>query len=233
MSRTVPAAILAALAGESVELFYAVEMNFSTLPVRLWTGLGDRAIGDTIAANQIQIGQKYVIQSVGTTDFTLIGADSNTVGLSFVATGVGTGTGTVKFAYIGSGTLLSISGIEEVADLSAKGITLTLSGVDTSLVSLAIQEPYQGRSARVLLGVTGVNEFVEVFAGLMDVMTLQEDGSSATIELTVESKLVTLQRPNVRRYTSASQKLRYSTDTFFDYVEELQDKEIAWGRKIS
>lgn len=233
MSRTVPAAILSALAGESVELFYAVEMDFSTAPVRLWTGFGDRAIGDTIAANQIQIGQKYVIQSVGTTNFTLIGAASNTVGLSFVATGVGTGTGTVKFAYIGAGTILSISGIEEAADLSAKGIVLTLSGVDTSLISLALQEPYQGRSARVLLGVTGVNDFVEVFAGLMDVMTLQENGTSATIELTVESKLVTLQRPNVRRYTSQSQKLRYPTDTFFDYVEQLQDKEIAWGRKIA
>ena len=35
----------------------------------------------------------YIIQSIGTTDFTLIGAASNTIGLSFVATGVGVGTG--------------------------------------------------------------------------------------------------------------------------------------------
>ena len=35
----------------------------------------------------------YIIQSIGTTDFTLIGAASNTIGLSFVATGVGAGTG--------------------------------------------------------------------------------------------------------------------------------------------
>ena len=35
----------------------------------------------------------YIIQSIGTTDFTLIGAASNTIGLSFVASGVGTGTG--------------------------------------------------------------------------------------------------------------------------------------------
>jgi hypothetical protein len=38
----------------------------------------------------------YTILSVGTTDFTLIGAASNTVGLRFTATGVGTGTGTVS-----------------------------------------------------------------------------------------------------------------------------------------
>ena len=35
----------------------------------------------------------YIIQSIGTTDFTLIGAASNTIGLSFVASGAGTGTG--------------------------------------------------------------------------------------------------------------------------------------------
>ena len=35
----------------------------------------------------------YIIQSIGTTDFTLIGAVSNTIGLSFVASGAGVGTG--------------------------------------------------------------------------------------------------------------------------------------------
>ena len=35
----------------------------------------------------------YIIQSIGTTDFTLIGAASNTIGLSFVASGAGVGTG--------------------------------------------------------------------------------------------------------------------------------------------
>ncbi len=39
------------------------------------------------------VGQSYKISSVGTTDFTLIGALSNTVGVSFVATGTGSGTG--------------------------------------------------------------------------------------------------------------------------------------------
>jgi hypothetical protein len=38
----------------------------------------------------------YVIRSIGTTDFTLIGAASNTVGLQFLATGVGSGTGTAE-----------------------------------------------------------------------------------------------------------------------------------------
>lgn len=40
-------------------------------------------------------GATYQINTLGTTDFTLIGASSNTVGVVFVSTGAGTGTGTV------------------------------------------------------------------------------------------------------------------------------------------
>jgi hypothetical protein len=45
------------------------------------------------------VGQTYVINTVGTTDFTLIGAASNTVGVIFEATGSGTGTGTAFVGY--------------------------------------------------------------------------------------------------------------------------------------
>jgi hypothetical protein len=44
-------------------------------------------------APSIIAGQLYEITSVGTTNFTLIGATSNTVGATFIATAAGTGTG--------------------------------------------------------------------------------------------------------------------------------------------
>jgi len=46
-----------------------------------------------VTAGSFVIGQYYTIREVGTTDFTLIGAVANTVGVLFQATGVGTGTG--------------------------------------------------------------------------------------------------------------------------------------------
>lgn len=52
------------------------------------------AVGTSITAGSFVVGIRYKILTVGTTNFTLIGAASNTVGVSFVATGVGTGTGT-------------------------------------------------------------------------------------------------------------------------------------------
>ena len=52
-----------------------------------------------VTAGDFVIGESYVIVSVGTTDFTLIGAASNTVGEVFTATGAGTGTGTAGAGY--------------------------------------------------------------------------------------------------------------------------------------
>lgn len=50
--------------------------------------------GITVTAGSFFVGQTYTITTVGSTDFTTIGASANTVGVKFVATGVGSGTGT-------------------------------------------------------------------------------------------------------------------------------------------
>jgi hypothetical protein len=180
MSRTVPAAILTALAQPEVEPFYAVEIDLDSGPLRLWTGYGDRTI------------------------------ESNT--------------------YTGGGTLMTIEGLEEVADLSAKNITLTLSGMPSEVISLALQEPYQRRKVRVLWGVRNVSDFVEVFSGSLNQMVIEDSAESGTISVTVDSKLVELERASNRRYTSESHKARYPSDTFFDFVAKIQDKQIVFGR---
>jgi hypothetical protein len=54
--------------------------------------------GYTVTAGSFVVGKIYRIASVGTTNFTLIGAVNNTVGTHFIATGVGTGTGTAELS---------------------------------------------------------------------------------------------------------------------------------------
>jgi hypothetical protein len=53
-----------------------------------------------VVAGSFVTGSTYTIVSVGSTDFTLIGAANNTVGTTFVATGAGTGTGTASLSGI-------------------------------------------------------------------------------------------------------------------------------------
>ena len=51
-------------------------------------------LGQAQTAGSFIVGISYTIKFIGTTDFTLIGAASNTVGVVFTATGAGSGTGT-------------------------------------------------------------------------------------------------------------------------------------------
>jgi hypothetical protein len=52
--------------------------------------------GSIESASQVLIDRAYEIVTVGTSDFTTVGSLSNTVGAKFIATGSGTGSGTVK-----------------------------------------------------------------------------------------------------------------------------------------
>jgi len=66
-----------------------------------------------VTAGSFVTGQYYTIREVGTTDFTLIGAVANTVGVIFQATGVGTGTG------VGIDQAAATTGLKTIDALSA------------------------------------------------------------------------------------------------------------------
>jgi len=171
-----------------------------------------------------------------------------------------TGQGTLVLEdgtqWVGLGQMLNISTIEETSELAVKGATLTLSGVPSEVLSLALSEPYQGRVCNIYFGTfiqgsilqesasyillqdgSRINledqstNFSELFSGYMDQMNIEESGDTSTIELLVENKLVDLERARVARFTSGYQKSIYAGDLGLDFVEDLQDKQIPWGRK--
>jgi hypothetical protein len=171
-----------------------------------------------------------------------------------------TGQGTLVLddgtSWVGTGNLLNISAIEETSELAVKGATLTLSGVPSEVLSLALSEPYQGRVCNIYFGTfsqgsllqesssyillqdgsrinleTGDKGFNEIFSGYMDQMNIEESGETSTIQLLVENKLVDLERARVARFTSGYQKSIYAGDLGLDFLEDLQDKQTSWGRK--
>jgi hypothetical protein len=210
-----------ALSEPEVYPFFAVELMFDTRtvdfggvniesgPLYFWTGLGDLTIGN--------------------------------------------------ITYTGTGSMLQISEVKETADIAAAGATLTLSGIPTEILALALQEPYQGRLCYIKFGMIGANKdfllkqdgsfilledssaidistgdpnvLTTLFTGYMDQMAIEEGPDTSIISLAVESKLIDLDRPRVQRYTSASQKARYANDLAFDFIPDLQDKPLSWGRK--
>ena len=64
----------------------------------------------------------------------------------------------------------------------------------------------------------------------MDQMNISENADTTSIELMVENRLIDLERARVARFTSGYQKSLYPGDLGLDFVEDLQDKDIVWGR---
>lgn len=136
--------------------------------------------------------------------------------------------------HLGTGQILSLSEVEETSDISARGITVVMTGLDPSILSLALSEPYQGRVATLSLGVDeDYTEVTEIFSGYMDTMDIDYGGETCSVKMTIENKLIDLERPRAQRYTSAYQKSLYPNDKGFDFVEGLQDQQFYWGRKVN
>ena len=136
--------------------------------------------------------------------------------------------------YIGSGALLSVKPSEEANGVNAKGATIALSGIDQSITNFAIGLPYQNRPANILLGikVDNVYTWINVFSGFMDTMTITEDGEASNIEIKCENRLIDMLRPRERRYTKEDQQSRFPSDKGLNFVHEMKEKQIIWGRKI-
>ena len=170
-----------------------------------------------------------------------------------------TGQGTLvlddETEWVGVGNILDISAIEETAEMAVKGATITLSGVSSEALSLALSEPYQGRVCNIYFGTFSTGKilqesgsfillqdgskipleamstgFNQLFAGYMDQMNIADGGDTTAIELMVENRLIDLERARVARFTSGYQKSLYPNGFGLDFVEDLQDKDIVWGR---
>lgn len=140
--------------------------------------------------------------------------------------------------YIGAGDLIELSAFEEKTDLGAAGATITLTGIKTSLVQKARDEDYQGRPVTVRLGAFDatasiISDPTTIFSGFMDVMNISEGADFSTITVSVENKLLQMERTKERRYTDADQRLDHPNDAGFEFVAKIQEKEIVWGRKSS
>ena len=207
MSRDLSTATIDSISDDVVYPFFAVELQFDGNPIRMWTGQGKLVLPD-------------------------------------------------ETEWFGLGQLLDISSIEETSEMAVKGATISLSGIPSNLLSLALSEPYQGRVAKIYFGTlssgnillesgsyillqdgsrieveTGERGLNELFSGYMDQMNIEEGGDTSTIQMNVENKLIDLERARVARYTSGYQKSIYPLDLGMDFIEDLQDKKIPWGRK--
>ena len=141
--------------------------------------------------------------------------------------------------YIGVGDLGSIDSITQDGSTSPNGIRLTISGLDTSLISDVLLDGYQGREVKIMLCVFIGEDYTNlhshtIYKGLLDTMEIQY-GETATITVNVENALIAWFRSNTTRWNQATHHRvdsGNSSDTFFNMVEITSGKEIIWDPYI-
>ena len=62
-------------------------------------------------------------------------------------------------------------------------------------------------------------------------LNISEGAETSTITLNIESRLVSFDLPLNRMLTLEDQQVDYSSDLGFEFISNLQDKEIIWGKK--
>lgn len=147
-----------------------------------------------------------------------------------------TGYGSLTWAgvsWTGTGTLMGVSAISETNETSANGATVTLNGIPSDLISLALSECRQGATGKIYLGLFDsgllINDPILIFSGKLDIPSITDEGESAQISITYESRLIDLERARVRRYTPEDQKQLFPDDLGLDFVPAIQDRKVLWG----
>lgn len=147
-----------------------------------------------------------------------------------------TGCGILSYggnSYQGIGDLGKVEGISEGSAVSADGCTISLSGIDQVILGECLTDIQLGAPVTLSLALLDSNGNVintpyAMFVGTVDQPVITPGLDTITISLKLENKLVNLQRSNQRRYTAADQNLYYPGDTFFNWVEQLNDQALKW-----
>jgi len=138
------------------------------------------------------------------------------------------------YTWTGAGNLGSISNIEEGQELQMYGCTLTLTGIASDYVAKCFGVGYSGRAATIYLApldsnYTILSDPVVIFKGRMDTMPISL-GNESVLQITIESKLVDWERPRVRRYNNEDQQAEFPGDLGFEFVPQMVEKSLLWGR---
>lgn len=136
--------------------------------------------------------------------------------------------------YLGAGRFGGIESAEEALQLVAKPLTLSLSGVDTTIVNEAMTENYQNRPVTIYVGfLNSSNAFVDtpeiVWEGRMNQMSFTVSRGEASIKLSCEYRL--RREPIIARFSDQDQQVAFPGDRFFDLLPTIANYAGKWGQR--
>lgn len=180
-----------------------------------------------ISATNITASQAEVVRPVL---FAKLEFSSETIYLNNLAMPITFGGNT----YQGVGAFGSITAVQEGTELKTYNLEMTLTGIPSTYISVALNIQYKNRDATVYLGFlnsswTLVDTPFILFKGRMDTMNI-EMGEEGTVILSIVDRFKDWERPRIRRYNDADQKIYYSDDDGFEFVPQMVEKVLIWGK---
>jgi hypothetical protein len=142
--------------------------------------------------------------------------------------------------YLGTKGLGKIEAIRETPAEVAQ-LKFEISGVPSAQIALALAEPVQGKAGRIKFAIfdPATYQIVDTrlrWSGKLDVMTISDGPTMATISVTAEHAGIDLLRPVSSIYSNAEQQRLAPGDLFCQYVSDQAEQRIvwpaaSWGRK--
>lgn len=133
-------------------------------------------------------------------------------------------------------SLFGVGSVSEITetDTEVKGMQFSISGVSQAAIAMVLTERIQGRPVKFMLATlsgTALSVDLNVWAGILDVMSIQREDGTATINITAEHPLARWDQPNLLRYSHQDQLRLHPGDMFFEFAESMAEVTITWPGK--
>ena len=139
-----------------------------------------------------------------------------------------------SLTYQGAYGLGSVSPVTDQPG-EVQGITLAMDGGDSSRIALALDDADEVQGAvatlRTALIETATYTVLDApvdWLGKCDTMGISEDGNTAGVSVSAESKAVDLLRGTPATYSDSDQQAAFSGDLAFQYVVSQIDQPVVW-----
>ena len=135
--------------------------------------------------------------------------------------------------YLGVGHFGGIDRVNESQFLQPERITLTLAGFPLQEGQVLGDIEYKNKRVQLTLllynkdTLQRIDAAINLFAGEADVLSV-EYGDTVSYALTVSNELVAWKEGSNQVWSDRFQKYLYPDDRGFEYLTELEEKEIVW-----
>ena len=137
--------------------------------------------------------------------------------------------------YSSSAFLVGASSFEEQTDISKTTISLSLSGVDTSFISVVLGENIVNDTVTIYRGLLDssnsiIADPILLYQGNIDTFEVTETETQSNVKLIVVSHWADFDKKSGRKTNNSSQQRFFSADVGMDFSSQTV-LDIKWGRE--